>query len=62
MNYVIMRKDLSSVLNNDNGWMVWSSFITAYESAQNFCGTVVPFEEAKQIMIDNQASKLAKKT
>lgn len=53
MDYVIMRKGLSAVLSNDNGWMVWDSFKMAHKSAQNFCGVVVPYEEAGQIITDN---------
>jgi hypothetical protein len=49
--YVIMRSDLSSVLNeNDGQCITFSSFESAYKAAQNYNGVVVPFEEAKRIM------------
>jgi DNA-directed RNA polymerase alpha subunit len=48
--YVVMRGDLSSVLSNEAGWIVYSSFKAAVKTAQNFCGVATPFGEAEEII------------
>jgi len=50
MGYVIIRSDMSSVLSDENGWMVWSTFDLAEKSAKNFCGHAVPIEVAEKLV------------
>ncbi|MBA7559097.1 hypothetical protein ES708_00710 [subsurface metagenome] len=57
MNFVIMRSDLSSVLNGDEGWFRFSSFRVASKSAENYCGVVVPEVAAKRIIKLQQKNK-----
>lgn len=51
--YVIMRSDLSSVLSDEGGWTVYTSFKIAAKTARNFCGVATPLEEARRIINDN---------
>ena len=48
--YVIMRSDLSSVLCDGNGWIIFSDFSIADKSAKNYCGIAVPQEVATRII------------
>ena len=50
MDYVVMRKDLSSVLSDEKGWMVFGNIEAANGTASNFYGTVKPFDEARKII------------
>ena len=50
MKFVIMRKDISSVLCNDKGWMIWDNPELVTKSAENYCGYPVPYDVAKKII------------
>jgi hypothetical protein len=54
MDYVVMRKDLSSVLANGERWMVFENISAATKTAENFSGVVKPFTEAIAIIKKKQ--------
>lgn len=53
MRYVIMRKDLSGVLSDENGWMTFIRQDIADETARNFSGVVKTLQEAEIIIQHN---------
>lgn len=55
---VVMRSDLSSVLGDDRGWIMYKDKETALIASRSFCGVVKTKHEAELIIKDNIIKKL----
>jgi hypothetical protein len=58
MEYVVIRKDLSSVLSGQENWLKWDSFEAACRNALAYGGLPVPLFEAENIIKSKAIGKI----